>query len=109
MDYQVVFKLPQIDKDAVAKYVEQHRRGTAKETLAVMYRLSHFCDAWNNEVGYEILKDAVSMHYDALMKCATFQATDEDKARLRVLDELISAWSSKIGEFIQRAKTVQNG
>jgi uncharacterized protein YutE (UPF0331/DUF86 family) len=101
-----VFKINLVDPDKLREYIKRHRSGDVQRSLDILFRNLKFTEAWNSEIGYEILKDACSMHYEALCKIATFEATDSDKATYQALDTLLQRWATRIATYEELAKKV---
>lgn len=66
------------------------------QTLHVLGKLQPFVDAYNSEIGKELLKDAINIHETLLMKVANLEATPEEAMEFKAILKIIRRWSERI-------------
>lgn len=71
------------------------RKG-GSQTLSVLGKFQPFVDAYNSEIGKELLKDAINIHETLLMKVANLEATPEETMEFRAILKIIRRWSERI-------------
>jgi len=99
------FNIPEPNGEELADYIRT-RGNSSKKTLEILATNLHFIDAINTEVGGEVLKDLVQMHKEAFLKIAELGASDEDKVRYKVLQDLINRWSKRVADYYQTLERV---
>ena len=97
---------PTPDGNKLIDYVKTRgKRG--QRTIEILGRNLKFLDAFNTPVGFEILKDLCQMHEQMFDKIAALTASDEDKIRYKVLQELINRWSESIAAYYSTLEVVE--
>lgn len=89
-----------------------HRlRERKKDLLTVLGELHKWKDAWESDVGQEILSDVVSEYGRLLLKIANphTETTLADKCLYRVYYELIDKWTKRIAFYEEKLKEVKGG
>lgn len=89
-----------------------HRlRERKKDLLTVLSELNKWKEAWESDVGKEILSDVVREHERLLLKIANphIETTLADKCLYRVYYELIDKWTQRIAFYEDNLKKVTGG
>jgi hypothetical protein len=93
------FNWDQPNPEHILEYVKSHRKqGIA--SLDILRKGLHFLDAWNTQVGWELLCDLVKRHGELL---EIIGGVDEVQLPVRIeykiLTELIHKWAAKIAKY----------
>lgn len=84
-----------INKQVIDNFVANNGE-RANKILTILGKNQPFIDAITSEIGQELMKDAVIMTEDILMKIADEKASELERAEYRALRKIISRWTERI-------------
>ena len=96
-----------MSSDEVREFVRTFGK-RAEKTLSTLGKDLNFITAINTPVGEELLKDLVSEYHRLLDRVASLDCSDDEKARYKVVRDLIARWSQKIAEYENRVDFVKD-
>jgi hypothetical protein len=87
-----------LSQEEVKQFLEKHgTRGT--KALSILGKIQDFKQAYETEIGREILTYFIEMHDVLLDKIVNLQATDEEKIKYSTLRDYISFVSQRIVKY----------
>jgi hypothetical protein len=84
-----------VTAEQLAVYLRKTGKNGSK-TLSVLGHFQPFVDAFNTEIGKELLTDAINIHEMLLQKIADLTATPEETMEYKAIRRIIMAWSERI-------------
>lgn len=87
-----------VTAEQLATYLRKNGRNGSK-TLSVLGHFQPFVDAFNTEIGKELLRDALNLHEMLLQKVADLTATPEETMEYKAVRKIIMAWSERIARY----------
>lgn len=97
--------IPKAEGDKLLAYMSGKGK-SGENTIKVLGAGLHFLEAFNTQVGFELLKDLVTMHEELLLKVGKLEASDEEKMKYQVVSELVDRWSARIKQYLEQVKRV---
>lgn len=95
--------------EAVNTILQTFKYRDKRKILSELSKQGKLVDAFNTEVGQEILKDAIA-HADTLLsKIINEDADEKDKAEYRVYRRLINKWGTKVENYISNLNKAVGG
>jgi hypothetical protein len=87
-----------VTAENLANFLRQNGKAGAR-TLSVLGHFQPFVEAFNLEIGKELLGDAIVIHDELLMKVANLTATPEETMEYKAIRKIIFRWSEKIVRY----------
>lgn len=87
-----------VTTERLANFLRENGRAGAK-TLSVLGHFQPFVDAFNSEIGKELLQDAIASHERLLLKVAALEATPDETMEYKALRGIILRWSERIARY----------
>jgi hypothetical protein len=87
-----------VTAEKLANFLRQNGKAGAR-TLSVLGHFQPFVEAFNLEIGKELLSDAITIHDELLVKVANLSATPEETMEYKAIRKIIFRWSEKIVRY----------
>jgi flavorubredoxin len=94
-------------KDQVLDYLKTRGRKDGSRTLKILGENAQFMQAFNTEVGFQLLKHICKSHEDMFNKIASLEATDAEKQRFKILEEEIYHWAEILNRHEEEVTKIQ--
>jgi hypothetical protein len=79
-------------------YMKSHR-SDSMNGLNLLAKKKDFIDAYNSRLGRELMRFLIKMNEVAFDKIAALNASDEDKIRYKVINEIMDVYIVKITDY----------
>jgi hypothetical protein len=76
------------------------------KTLIILGKMQDYITAVNSKIGQELMSELITEHERLLIKVASLEATDEDKAYYKAVSRLLGVWATKIATYENKLKEV---
>ena len=84
-----------VTAETLANFLRQNGKAGAR-TLSVLGHFQPFVEAFNLEIGKELLSDAIVIHDDLLVKVANLTATPEETMEYKAIRKILMMWAERI-------------
>ena len=94
--------------DDIFKYFEKYGEKRANLTVHILREQQKFIDAWNSEIGKQLLKKDIDDHERILRKIIDETCPPEELAEFRVLKRRIDKILDVINNYEDNIKTIKS-
>jgi hypothetical protein len=96
--------------DVTKNDLEMYARAKGRkieQVLTALAKKKNFKEAWNSQIGQELLLDNAVRLQELLDKIVDMEASDDEKIEFRLLRDITVGWANKIKQYLKIVKDIK--